>query len=76
MPIAEESGRGTEEAVIVQGLYDRNSFPVRRIVDSGRNHRESIMDVNDVRSFPAHQLAKLLMDLLVPDRVPEQDQAG
>src|ERR1700678_1629154 len=32
------------------------------------------MDVNDVRLFAAHQLAKLLMYPLVPDGVPQQDQ--
>src|ERR1700728_4327300 len=72
--IAEESARGTEEAVIVQGLYDGNSFPVGRVVDSGRDERESIVDVNDVGFFPAHQVAKLLMDLLIEDGIAEQDQ--
>src|ERR1700684_600310 len=74
MSIAEESARGTEETVIVQGLYDWNSFPVGRVVDSGRNYRESIMDVNDVGLFPAHQGAKLLMGFVVENGVPEQNQ--
>ena len=69
MPIAEERGRGTKHAVVVQGLYDRNSFFLGGIVDGGRDGWESIVDVNDVRPFPLHQGAKLAVALPIPDGI-------
>ena len=74
MSIAEERGRGTKHAVIVQGLYDRNSGFIGGIVDSRRDDRESIVDVDDVRSFPLHQVEQLTVALLVPNRIAKQDQ--
>jgi hypothetical protein len=69
--IAKESGRRTERAVVVQGLYDRNSFFIGRIVNGGRDHREGVMDVNDVGFFLVHQGTQLVVSLPVPDGVAE-----
>ncbi len=74
MPVAEEGVRGAEQAVIVQGLYDRNSFLICRIVGSRRDHRESVVDVDDLRPLPLHQRAKLAVGLPVPNCVAQQNQ--
>ena len=75
MTIAEKGGRRAKHAVVVQRLHDRDSLFIGRIVDGGRDHRKSVMDMNDVRRPPVHEGAKLGMDLLVPDGIAEQDQA-
>ncbi len=75
MRVAEKGSCGTEQAVIVQGLYDRNSGLVCRIVNGGRDHRKSIMHMHEIRPFALHQRTKLLMGLRVPNSVAEQDQA-
>src|ERR1700734_3419395 len=74
MAIAEKGGRRAKHAVVVQRLYNRDSLFICRIVDGGRDHREGVMDMNDVRRLPVHEGTKLGMDLLVPDRIAEQDQ--
>ena len=74
MPIAKESVRGTKQAVVVQGLYDRNSLFICRIVGSRRDHGESVVDVDDLRPFPLHQSPKLPVRLPVPNCVAEQNQ--
>ena len=74
MSIAEESARGTEHAEIVQGLYHWNCCLIGRIVDGGRDDRESVVDVNDVRPFLLHQGQELAMHMRVPDGIAKQDQ--
>ena len=72
--ITEQGARGTEHAEIVQRLYDRNRGFIGRIINGGRNDRESIVDVNDVRPFALHQGKQLAVGLLIPDGIAKQDQ--
>jgi hypothetical protein len=46
----EESRSRTDEPVVVECLYDRNVRLLAGEVYGWRNHREGIVDVNNVRS--------------------------
>src|ERR1700735_403873 len=65
-PIAEESGRWTEQAEIMQSLHHWNAFLVGGVVSGWRDDRKGVVDVHDVRLFPLHQSSQLVVDFAIP----------
>jgi hypothetical protein len=74
MSVTKQGACGAEHAEIVQGLDNRDSGFIGGIVHGWRDDWERIVDVDDIRPLPLHQLAELAVRLLVPDSIAEHNQ--
>src|SRR5262245_38214229 len=75
----EERGVGAHQAVVVQRLDDGAALRFGRIVNGGGEEGKRIVEVDDVRAFPADQRPDLSIARRAPDRAeaqPDRMDAG
>jgi hypothetical protein len=72
--IPKEVSGGAREPVIVQCLYHRHIRFATGLVNRGRDHDLSVVDVDEVWILPAQQLAKISPRVARPDGPPHQGQ--
>jgi hypothetical protein len=72
--VAVKSRGGAKQPEIMEGLYHRYSGFAALRVNRRRNLRKSIMDVNDVRSFPPEKRGNLTLGVPGPGHLPDQEQ--